>query len=109
MAQKLSETSSRSFDSEAVKLTHIGVTSIAIMAGAIYAVMGFITGLFYTLFFALFSVFLPRGGIMAGLGIIMLVISTVGGFILGFVCAAIFAIVYNFLAPKIGGVEVELK
>jgi hypothetical protein len=80
-------------------------------------IWGLVAGLFY--FFAIlgFSVMIASmpviggGGLVGGiiLGLITLVFCIIGGAIGGFICGALMALVYNFAAGKVGGVELGLK
>jgi hypothetical protein len=96
----------------------IPVMPLALMYACISAVIGFIVGIFYAIVFGAIFANIPSTtttapfnlgwlGIIFGVGaiIIMPVISFVGGLISG----AITALLYNFLAPRIGGVKVRFK
>lgn len=86
------------------------------MLGCIGAVIGLIIGVFYALFFgALFSM-LPTGTsgtsvnllrIIFGVGAI--VIMPIMGFVGGLIQGALYAVLYNFLAPRIGGIRLRFK
>ena len=42
-------------------------------------------------------------------GITAIIGGVVGGFIGGYIIAAIIALIYNWLAPRIGGIKLELE
>lgn len=88
----------------------------AVMMGAISAVIGLIVGIIYAIaasaIMSMISssttgVDLGAFGILFGLGaiIIMPIICFIGGLIEGL----IIAVIYNFLAPKIGGIKLQFE
>ena len=92
------------------KVKKIGTASLAKMLGAVYAAIGFLVGLFVSAFSAILMFF---GGQNAGLAGIVLGVGAVIIFpifygILGVIFGSIIAIVYNAVADRIGGIEVEL-
>jgi uncharacterized membrane protein YeaQ/YmgE (transglycosylase-associated protein family) len=83
----------------------VDVVSFATVMGFIYAVFGFIVGIF--------TVLLGSVGAMVGMnigffGIIAIIVYPIMLFILGFIGAAICAIVYNYIASKVGGIKIDL-
>ncbi|MBI2579637.1 MAG: hypothetical protein HYW27_01925 [Candidatus Aenigmarchaeota archaeon] len=85
-------------------MTRIGVMSTA----KIYAVIMFIAGLvlgIVTIFFS--SLLYP--GIPYGAGIIIALMMPFIYGALGFVMGAVSAVIYNFLAKYIGGIELEFR
>jgi hypothetical protein len=98
-------------------LQSIPVMPFALMYACISAAIGFVIGIFYALIFGAMFASIPAStttgldfgwlGLFVGVGsvIIMPIISFIGGLIF----AAITALVYNFLAPRIGGVKVRFK
>ena len=95
----------------------IPVMSFAMMLACIGAIIGLIVGVFYAIFFgAIFSaipsttqtgVNLDFLKIIFGVGaiIIMPIFGFIGGLIQGF----LYATLYNFLAPRIGGIKLRFK
>lgn len=95
----------------------IPVMPFALMYACISAVIGFVIGIFYALLFGTLFASIPPSatggldlgwlGLFVGVGaiIVMPIILFVGGLIM----AAITALIYNFLAPRIGGVKVRFK
>jgi hypothetical protein len=95
----------------------VPVMPLALMLGCIGAAVGLIIGVFYALFFgALFS-FIPstaqlgvsRTFLQLIFGVGALIIVPIFGFVGGLVQGALFAVLYNFLAPRIGGIRVRFK
>ncbi len=95
----------------------IPVMPVALMLACISAVIGLIIGIFYALFFgALFSL-IPSTAqtgidlsflrIIFGVGAI--IVMPILGFIGGLIQGLLYAALYNFLAPRIGGIRLRFK
>lgn len=88
-------------------LTKIGVMSVAkiqaLITGALYLLMGVIANI----------IGLKNPELIMGagiqLGITALITYTLAGLIGGFVIGALIAYLYNLLAPRIGGIQIELR
>lgn len=94
----------------------IPVGAVALMGATIEAVISFIysviTAIFILVGAANLNSLLPAGvnvGSGAALAITVIIFATVGGFIGGYIVTAIVALVYNWLAPRIGGVKLEFE
>jgi hypothetical protein len=93
----------------------IPVMPFALMFACISAVIGLIIGIFYAGVFGAIFAMVPSApginlgvlGILFGVGavIIMPILGFIGGLIEGLIVAAL----YNFLAPRIGGIKVRFK
>ena len=95
----------------------IAVMPFALMYACISAVIGLFIGIFYALMFGAIFASIPSSttadfnlgwlSLIFGVGaiIIMPIISFIGGLII----AAIIALLYNFLAPRIGGIKLRFK
>ncbi|MDR7132047.1 energy-converting hydrogenase Eha subunit A [Algoriphagus sp. 4150] len=94
-----------------VKIEKIGVSSAAKIYGLTLGILGFVIGIFYALFFSIFSGLfgdeLPVSA--AGLGIGMAIVFPIIYGIMGFIVGALGAVIYNFVASKIGGLEIQLS
>jgi hypothetical protein len=85
--------------------------------------MGAITGIVYLVIAIIIAlVWLPAlsatlnampipgaSGLIDGLGVLMVILMPIGGFIAGSLFGLVFAALYNFLAPRIGGVKVRFE
>ena len=97
-----------------VEITKIGVMPFAKMLAAIYVGIGLLIGLFVAVL-ALFGAALPSSGtsfpglfgLMFGVGAVIFFPIMYG--IMGLVIGALMALLYNFIAPKIGGIKLETK
>ncbi len=94
----------------------IPVMPFALMYGCISAVIGFFIGIFYALLFGAIFASVPSSttGINLGwlslfVGVGSVILMPIISFVSGLIMAAIIALLYNFLAPRIGGVKVRFK
>ncbi|MCK9152002.1 hypothetical protein [Methanobacterium alcaliphilum] len=100
---------------EIKEIKSIPVVQFALVVGGITGILGLIWSFLITLFGVSLLTFVPSqqlstviaGGIFGAIFIILFV--TISSFIMGFVTYALIAIIYNFLASKIGGVRIELE
>jgi hypothetical protein len=95
----------------------VSVMPFALMLACISAVIGLIVGIFYSLTFGFIFATIPSSAasglnigllsLIFGVGAIitMPIAFFVGGLIQGLITAAL----YNFLAPRIGGIKVRFK
>lgn len=94
------------------ELRKLGVLSVAKINAVLSAFMGFLIGIFYAILGALFA----AGGtpIIPGipaflLGFGFVIVFPVFYGIIGFVSGAIFAALYNFFVPLVGGIEMKFR
>lgn len=95
----------------------IPVMPFALMYACISAAIGFVIGIFYALLFGTVFASIPSsttGGINLGflgifVGVGSVVVVPIISFVSGLIMATITALLYNFLAPRIGGVKVRFK
>ncbi len=94
----------------------IPVMPFALMYGCISAVIGFFIGIFYAWLFGAIFASVPSSttGINLGwlslfVGVGSVILMPIISFVSGLIMAAIIALMYNFLAPRIGGVKVRFK
>src|SRR5690606_768630 len=89
----------------------IGVGSAAKVYGLTLGLLGVLIGIIYPLVFSLiggygFEMPIANAG---GLGIAMLIITPIIYGVIGFIFGALGAVVYNFVAKKFGGLEIEIS
>ena len=82
-------------------LTSIPVVPAALSLAIVFAIFGFLRGL------ANLVTLSANGNVVGGIG--SLIGMTVGSFIVYFILIALVAIFYNFLAPRIGAVKLEIQ
>lgn len=92
----------------------VGPLSCAKIGGAMYALMGLIAGIFFSLFAMAIGSAAdadthagPMFGAIFGVGAIVLMPIFYG--VLGFVMTLISAFIYNALAGMVGGIELEVE
>lgn len=89
----------------------IGVGSAAKVYGLTLGLLGIFVGIIYAAMFSLIGGLgsgLPLSD-SGGLGIAMLIIIPIFYGVVGFIFGALGAVVYNFVAKKFGGLEIELS
>ena len=99
---------------EEKKVKKINASTFATMLGAISAMTGFLVGLVIAVLASEIAFLFPnlteRTVILDILfGESAIIIFPIIGFILGFVEGLIIAIFYNYLAPRIGGIELSFE
>lgn len=95
----------------------IPVMPFALMLACIGAIIGLIVGIIYAVFFgALFSMIPiePQAGIDLSFlrvifGVGAIVMMPIACFIGGLIQGLLYAVLYNFLAPRIGGIRLRFK
>ncbi|MCE7057790.1 DUF3566 domain-containing protein [Algoriphagus sp. AGSA1] len=94
-----------------VKIEKIGVSSAAKIYGLTLGILGFVIGIFYALFLSAFSGLLGDefSSFGTGIGIGMVIVFPIIYGVMGFVVGALGAVIYNFVASKIGGLEIQLS
>ncbi len=95
----------------------IPVMPFALMYACISAIIGLIVGIFYAILFSAVFANIPTTttnpfnlgafGLLFGVGAI--IVTPIISFIGGLIISAIIALLYNFLAPRIGGVKLRFK
>ncbi|HKZ45086.1 MAG TPA: hypothetical protein VJ343_00075 [archaeon] len=94
------------------ELKSVDMMSYAKISGAIGAIGGFVLGVIVALFAGVgvgLMYEMPGAGLVGGaVGIAAIIIFPIMYAVIGFVSAAVGALLYNFVASKIGGVKIEL-
>jgi hypothetical protein len=87
----------------------------AVMMGAIDAIIGLIVGIIFALFSSAISSSLSSayGVDVTGWGVLFgvaaIIVMPIACFIGGLIEGLIIAVIYNFLAPRIGGIKLRFK
>jgi len=98
-------------------LKHIDVLSAAKVAAVLAAIWGFIMAIIFIPIIAMAGSASSYAGaatgfnmapLLLGLGVASIVIFPIIGAILGFICGAIYAFLYNVAAKYVGGIEIDL-
>lgn len=97
-------------------ISSVPVVPFALMFGIISAVIGLIMGIIFAVFFGTMTSAIPPTSEVVALGwfralfsVGAIILMPVLGFAGGFIQGAIYAALYNFLAPKIGGIQLRFK
>jgi hypothetical protein len=92
------------------EIVEVPVVQLAKVVGVVYAVLFFIIGIFYGLGAGVAASAVPNFGVSGVLlAILIIIVMPILGFITGFVESAIFALIYNWIVPRIGGIQVKVK
>jgi len=86
----------------------IPAVPFGLMMGAVSAVIAFIAAIVMVLFMMPYFTFARGFEWIAGLGGLWALVLPMAVFIVSFVQGLIIAVVYNFLAPRIGGIRLNL-
>lgn len=92
------------------EIIEVPVVQLAKVAGIVYAVLFFIIGIFYGLVAGVAAASVPNFGVSGVLlAILIIIVMPILGFITGFIQSAILALIYNWVVPRIGGIQVKVK
>jgi len=80
---------------------------LGLMLGSISAVIAFIVAVIGVLLLLPAFAFAPGFGWVGGMGALWALVIPLMAFIIGFIQGLIVAVVYNFLAPRIGGIRLH--
>jgi hypothetical protein len=92
------------------EIIEVPVVQLAKVVGIVYAILFFIIGIFYGLGAGVAASAVPNFGVSGiFLAILIIIVMPILGFIIGFVESAILALIYNWIVPRIGGIQVKVK
>ena len=94
------------------KLKRIGVMSLAVMTATIYGIFGLVFGVLFALMGGAMGGMMGNNnalGMGAALGIFAIIALPIGYAVMGFIGGALAGVIYNFVAQKVGGVELYLE
>jgi hypothetical protein len=103
---------------ETKTISSVPIVPFALMLGVISAVIGLISGIIVALIFGsmpytipttLTDEFIALGWFRILFSIGSIIIMPIVGFAGGFIQGVIYAALYNFLAPKLGGIQLRFK
>ena len=91
-----------------LELSHVDPLSLGKILGVIYGIIGFVYGLVLAVFL---PHYFPMGlfGMMAGFGILIVIVSIVMFAVMGLLIGIIGSWIYNFVAGSIGGIKIKLR
>lgn len=92
------------------EIIEVPVVQLAKVIGIVYAILFFIIGIFYGLAAGVATSAVPNfgvGGLL--LAILIIIVMPIIGFIVGFIESAVLALIYNWVVPRIGGIQVKVK
>jgi hypothetical protein len=99
--------------SDMKELKSVKIVPYTLMTSSVSAVWGLVFAIILLIFAGAFSAALPSqfssfSGFLLGLGVAGLVVFPVGSFLLTITQSFLYALIYNLLVPKLGGIQIEL-
>lgn len=100
--------------SDIKEIKSIRIVPYTLMNSSISAVVAFIYAIFLVLIFGIAGIFLPSslgitGGVIASLGVAVLILLPAGSFVFSVTQSFLTALIYNVFVPRIGGIKLELR
>jgi len=87
----------------------IPAVPLGLMMGAISSVIAFIAAIIMVLFMLPYATYTRGFEWISGLGGLWALVVPIAVFIVGFIQGLIVAVLYNFLAPRIGGIKIRFE
>ncbi|MBP2046110.1 hypothetical protein J2756_001348 [Methanobacterium aggregans] len=99
--------------SDIKEIKSIRIVPYTLMNSSISAVVAFIYAIFIVIIFGVVGVFLPSSlgitsGVIASLGVAVIILLPVGSFVFTVTQSFLTALIYNVFVPRIGGIKLEL-
>jgi hypothetical protein len=93
------------------EISNIKIVPFTLMSSTISAILAFIFGIIIALFLGIAVAFLPSPlwGILAGLGIALIIAYPILVFLIGLSTVFLSILLYNWLVPRVGGVKLALE
>lgn len=100
--------------SDIKEIKSIRIVPYTLMNSSISAVVAFIYAIFLVVIFGIAGIFIPSsmgitGGVIASLGVAVLILLPAAGFVFSVTQSFLTALIYNVFVPRIGGIKLELK
>lgn len=100
--------------SDIKEIKSIRIVPYTLMNSSISAVVAFIYAIFIVLILGIAGSFLPSslgitGGVIASLGVALLILLPAAGFVFSVTQSFLTALIYNVFVPRIGGIKLELR
>lgn len=89
------------------KITKVGVLSLAKFTAAMYALFGFLAGVFFSIFSAL-GMKTEAGNLGPAVGMAAVIVFPILYGAMGFVGGLITSVFFNLIAGWLGGIEIEI-
>ncbi len=95
------------------EIKHIRAAPFTLMTSSIQAILAFITAILVIIFFGTIAAIIPGMSMLAGfitvLGLSIIILWPLTSFFFNIVYAFILAVLYNLLAPKLGGIKLGME
>ncbi|MGZ4857691.1 MAG: hypothetical protein ACXVZU_04970, partial [Methanobacteriaceae archaeon] len=95
------------------EIKHIRATPFTLMNASIEAILAFIAAIIFVIAFGLVAAFIPQlsalGGILALIGVAVIILAPLTAFFINIMFGFVLALLYNLVAPRVGGVKLGLE
>ncbi|MEN6330176.1 MAG: hypothetical protein ABFC91_07790 [Methanobacteriaceae archaeon] len=95
------------------EIKHIKAAPFTLMNASIQAIFAFIAAILFVIAFGLVAVFIPQlsalGGFLALIGVAVIILAPLTSFFLHIMGSFVLALLYNLVAPRVGGVKLGLE
>lgn len=99
------------FDIKEIK--HVRTAPFTLMNASIQAIFAFIAAILFVIAFGLVAAFIPGlsalGGFLALIGVAVIILAPLTSFFLNIMGSFVLALLYNLVAPRVGGVKLGLE
>ena len=95
------------------EIKHIRAAPFTLMTSSIRAIFAFIAAIIFVIAFGLVSAFIPQLGVLKGalalIGVAVIILAPLTAFFINIIFAFVLALLYNLVAPRVGGVKLGLE
>ncbi|BDZ67429.1 hypothetical protein [Methanobacterium ferruginis] len=95
------------------EIKHIRAAPFTLMSSSIHAILAFIAAILIVLFFGSIAAFIPGAGMFAAfiavLGLAIIILYPLTAFFWNILSAFVVALLYNLIAPKVGGIKLGME
>jgi hypothetical protein len=95
------------------EIKHIRAAPFTLMSSSIRAILAFIAAIIFVLAFGLVAAFIPQLGALTGflalIGVAVIILAPLTAFFINIMFAFVLALLYNHVAPLVGGIKLGLE
>jgi hypothetical protein len=95
------------------EIKHVRAAPFTLMNASIEAIFAFIAAIIFVIAFGLAAAFVPQLGVVAGflalIGVAVIILAPLTAFFINIMVSFVLALLYNLLAPRVGGVKLGLE
>jgi len=95
------------------EIKHVRAAPFTLMNASIEAILAFIAAIIFVIAFGLVAAFIPQlnalGGVLALIGVAVIILAPLTAFFINLMFGFFLALLYNLLAPRVGGIKLGLE